>query len=61
MNLALLLFVIGVLMIVAGISLDLSPTCNQDIKVKIVPQSVYMDIAANQELTDQVYQDMIQN
>lgn len=48
-------------MIVAGISLDLSPTCNQDIKVKIVPQSVYMDIAANQELTDQVYQDMIQN
>tara|TARA_B100000900_G_C20555368_1_gene706584 strand:+ start:516 stop:698 length:183 start_codon:yes stop_codon:yes gene_type:complete len=59
MKLALILFILGVLMVVAGISMELSPSCNQEPRVKIVPRLVYDEISQNQDLTDQVYQDML--
>ena len=59
MNIALILFVIGVIMVVAGYTNQVSPHCNSELKVKIVPRNVYDDILYNQELTDEVYNDMV--
>jgi hypothetical protein len=58
MNVALLLFALGIIMVVAGYTNQISPHCNQGINVKIVPRKVYDEILNNQELTDQVYKDM---
>lgn len=55
----LILFVIGLLMITKGYVDQISPECNRDIKVKIVPRDVYDDILYNQELTDVTYNDMV--
>ena len=59
MNLSFILFTIGVLMVVAGITMETTPTCNQDPRVKIVPRKIYDEILHNQELTDEIYQDML--
>ena len=59
MNIALILFTIGIIMIVAGYTNQISPQCNDDIKVKIVSRNVYDEILYNQELTDQAYKDQI--
>ncbi len=59
MNIALILFVIGVIMVVAGYTNQVSPHCNSELKVKIVPRNVYDDILYNQELTEEVYNDMV--
>ena len=58
MNISLILFTLGILMIVAGYTNQISPKCNKDIDVRIVPRNVYDEILHNRELTDQVYNDM---
>ena len=58
MNIALILFTIGIIMVVAGYTSQISPHCNADVQVKVVPRTVYDEILHNQELTDQVYTDM---
>jgi len=59
MNIAIILFALGIIMIVAGYTNQISPQCDQGVKVKIVPRSVYDEILHNQELTDQVYKDQL--
>jgi len=59
MNIALVLFTLGVIMVVAGYTNQVSPHCNTDLKVKVVPRDVFDEILHNQELTDSVYKDMI--
>ena len=46
-------------MITKGYVDQISPNCNRDLKVKIVPRDVYDDILYNQELTDVTYNDMV--
>lgn len=58
MKLELVLFVIGIIMIVAGISNQLSSTCNEGVKLKVVPRNVYDEIIANQDLAEEYYKDM---
>ena len=59
MNIALILFTLGIIMVVAGYTNQTSPHCNTDLKVKVVPRDVYDEILYNQELTDSVYNDMV--
>ena len=59
MNIALILLIIGVMMVVAGYTNQISPQCDKDLSVKIVPRDVYDDILYNQELVDVSYNDMI--
>ena len=44
MNIALILFTIGTMMVVAGYTNQISPHCNQDIKVRVIPRQVYDEI-----------------
>jgi hypothetical protein len=59
MNIALILFTIGIIMIVAGYTNQISPNCNKDLKVKVVSRNVFDEILYNKELTHQVYQDQV--
>jgi hypothetical protein len=59
MNSALILLIIGVMMVVAGYTNQISPKCNQELSVKILPRDVYDEILYNQELVDVTYNDMI--
>mgnify|MGYP001242305803 CR=1 FL=1 len=59
MNIAIILFALGIIMIVAGYTNQISPQCDQDVKVRIVPRSVYDEILHNQELTDATYKDQL--
>ena len=45
-------------MIVSGYTNQISPKCDQDIKVKIVPRNVFDEIAENSSQVEAVYQDM---
>ena len=58
MNIALILFTLGILMIVAGYTNQISPHCNEGIQVKVVPRDIYDEIAKNQDMVDIVYNDM---
>jgi|TARA_B110001469_G_C9542655_1_gene269439 hypothetical protein len=58
MNLSLILFTVGIIMITTGYTNQISPQCNQDIKVKVVPRGIYDEILMNLELTDTIYKDM---
>tara|TARA_Y100000389_G_scaffold150764_1_gene150355 strand:- start:164 stop:343 length:180 start_codon:yes stop_codon:yes gene_type:complete len=59
MNIALILLIIGVMMVVAGYTNQISPKCNEELSVKIIPRNVYDQILYNQELVDVTYNDMI--
>lgn len=59
MNIALILFTIGIIMIVAGYTNQISPNCNEGLKVKVVSRNVFDEILYNKELTDQVYKDQV--
>ena len=59
MNIAIVLFTLGVIMVVAGYTNQISPNCNADVKVKIVPRKIFDEILYSQELTDQAYNDQI--
>ena len=59
MNIAIVLFTLGVIMVVAGYTNQISPQCNQGVKVKVVSRNVYDEILYNQELTDEVYKDQV--
>ncbi len=59
MNVSLILFTLGILFITIGYTNQISPQCNQQPQVKVVPRPVYDELLLNQELTDQVYQDML--
>ena len=52
MNIALVLFALGIIMIVSGYTNQVSPKCDQDIKVKIVPRNVFDEIAENSSQVD---------
>ena len=41
MNIAIVLFTLGVIMVVAGYTNQISPNCNADVKVKIVPRKIF--------------------
>jgi len=58
MNIAIILFALGVIMIVAGYTNQISPQCNTTLKVKVVSRNVYDEILYNQELTDDSYKDL---
>ena len=59
MNYALVIFTIGIIMVVVGYTNQISPKCNSEISVKIVPRDVYDEILYNQELVDVSYRDML--
>tara|TARA_B100000900_G_C20056297_1_gene504026 strand:- start:216 stop:395 length:180 start_codon:yes stop_codon:yes gene_type:complete len=59
MNIAFILFLLGILMIVAGYTNQISPKCNKDIQIKIIPRDVYDEILYNQELVDSSFNDML--
>ena len=61
MNIALIMFTLGIIMIVAGYTNQMSPQCDQDIKVRVVPREVYHEILNNKDIVDQVYKDMDQS
>ena len=61
MNIALLLFTIGIIMIVAGYTNQISPNCNKDIKIKVVSRNVFDEILYNKELTHKVFKDQVTN
>ena len=46
-------------MITAGYMNQISPTCNSDLKVKVVSREVYDEILHNKNLTDETYRDMM--
>lgn len=58
MNIELILFTLGILFITSGYTNQISPKCNQDIKVRVIPRTVYDEIVNNNTLVDQVYRDM---
>lgn len=58
MNIALILFCIGVLFIVSGYTNQIYPHCNPDIKVRVVPRDVYDQILYSKEMVEEVYNDM---
>ncbi len=53
----LIIFLIGIIMITAGYTNQISPQCNKNLQVKIVPRDVYDEILLNKELTNLVYKD----
>lgn len=59
MNISLILFTLGIMFITAGYTSQLSPKCNQDIKIRIIPRQVYDEIVNNHTLVDEVYNDML--
>jgi len=59
MNIAIILFALGIIMITAGYINQVSPHCNPDVQVKVVSRDVYDQILYNQELTDASYKDMV--
>jgi len=61
MNIALILFVLGILMIYASYVNSISPKCNQDIKVRVVPREVHDQILQSTEMVEEVYNDMTGN
>jgi len=58
MNIGLILFTIGVLMVVSGYINQVSPTCDQEIKIKIVPRNIYDEIVEQSTVPEQMYDDM---
>jgi len=58
MNIAIVLFTLGIMMIVAGYTNQISPHCNPGVKVKVVSRDVFDEILYNSELTDATYTDM---
>ena len=58
MNYALIIFTMGIIMVVAGYTNQISPKCNSELSVKIVPRDVYDEILYNQELVDVSFKDM---
>ena len=49
MNIAIILFALGIIMIVAGYTNQISPQCDQGVKVKVVPRVIYDEILHNQQ------------
>ena len=58
MNIAIVLFTLGIIMIVAGYTNQISPQCNPGVKVKIVSRDIFDEILYNRELTNATYTDM---
>ena len=58
MNYALIIFTMGIIMVVAGYTNQISPKCNSELSVKIVPRDVYDEILYNQELVDVSFKEM---
>ena len=59
MNISLVLLMIGIMMVVAGYTNQISPQCNQGVKVRVVSRNIYDEILYNQELTDDSYKDQL--
>ena len=50
MRISLILFVVGVLFVVKGYTLQLDPKCNEEPLVKVVPRNVYDEIVKNSSM-----------
>ena len=59
MNIEFILFTLGILFITSGYTNQISPKCNKELSVKIIPRNVYDQILYNQELADVTYNDMV--
>jgi hypothetical protein len=59
MNIALILFTLGILMITSGYTNQLAPKCNQDVKVRVIPRQVYDEILNSHANVEGVYHDML--
>ena len=58
MNTGLILFTLGIIMVVAGYVNQISPTCDQEIKIKIVPRNVYDEITEQSTFPEEIYNDI---
>ena len=61
MRLSLILFVVGILCIVSGITQTLHPGCDKKTRVKIVPRHVYDELLENSTMNvtpTNIYQDI---
>jgi|TARA_B100000900_G_C20296939_1_gene600565 hypothetical protein len=58
MNIALVLFTLGIILITFGYMNQIVPYCNQEIKVKVVPRDVHDQIMQSKEMVEEVYNDM---
>jgi len=58
MNIGLILFTLGIIMVVTGYVNQISPTCDQEIKIKIVPRNVYDEITAQSTFPEEIYNDI---
>ena len=62
MRLALILFVVGILCIVSGITQTLHSGCSQKTRVKIVPRHVYDELLENSTMNvTPVYEDLLKS
>ncbi len=64
MRLSLILFVIGILCIVSGVTQTLSSGCDKKPRVKIVPRHVYDEIIQNSTVNvtpSNIFQDISKN
>lgn len=50
MRLALILFVLGIMMVVAGFVNQVAPKCKEGVEIRIVPRGVYDEIVSNSTL-----------
>jgi hypothetical protein len=50
------IFTLGVIMVVAGYTNQISPKCNEGVKIKVVPRNVYDEILENQTLAEEIYE-----
>ncbi len=50
MRLAFILFMIGLMMIVAGFVNQVAPKCKEGVEIRVVPRSVYDEIVSNSTL-----------
>jgi hypothetical protein len=46
-------------MIVSGYTNQISPQCNQEIKIRVIPRQIYDEILNSNTLVDEVFNDML--
>ena len=52
------MFTLGIIMITAGYVNEISPKCNEGVKIKVVPRNVYDEIIENQTLAEEIYENL---
>ena len=52
------MFTLGVIMVVAGFTNQISPKCNEGTKIRVVPRNVYDEILENQTQAGEVFDNL---